>query len=136
MIRLSYNKGEENIYLNNWIGSTRIKVKKLFIKLRDLLIQLKVYMSRTSSYISLVNTGMILFLFLSNLEKYNVDIEIKDMIIPIFIIGLMGMFLFGYLEDKLGFYQQEQKTTQSRSPYLKEIIDRLDKVEKKLDKKK
>lgn len=93
-------------------------------------------MSRTSSYISLVNTGMILFLFLSNLEKYNVDIEIKDMIIPIFIIGLMGMFLFGYLEDKLGFYQQEQKTTQSRSPYLKEIIDRLDKVEKKLDKKK
>ena len=93
-------------------------------------------MGRTSSYISLINTGMILFLFLSNLERYNVDVDIKDWLLPIFLFGLMGMFLFGYLEDKLGFYRQEQKTTQSRSPYLLEIVERLDKIEKKLDKKK
>ena len=111
-------------------------MNKLFVKVRNFLIQLKVYMGRTSSYISLINTGMILFLFLSNLERYNVDVDIKDWLLPIFLFGLMGMFLFGYLEDKLGFYRQEQKTTQSRSPYLLEIVERLDKIEKKLDKKK
>ena len=103
-----------------------------FVKLRNFFIRLKVYMSRTSSYLSLINTAMILFLFLSNLEKYNYDIEIKDMIVPLFILGLFMMLLFGYLEDKLGFYRQEQRTTQSRSPYMREMLDRLENIEKKL----
>ena len=109
-------------------------MNKLFIKIRDSLIKLKVYMARTSSYISLVNTAMILFLFLSNLERYNIDIEIQDMILPIFVVGLFGMLLFGFLEDKLGFYSQEQKTTQSRSPVLNDIVKRLDRIEKKAKK--
>ena len=110
-------------------------MKTYFVKLRAFFIRLKVYMSRTSSYLSLVNTAMILFIFLSNLERYNIDIEIKDMIIPLFILGLFMMLLFGYLEDKLGFYRQEQRTTQSRSPYMREILDRLNSIEKKLKNK-
>ena len=111
-------------------------MKKHLAGLRDFFIRLKIYMARTSSYISLVNTAMILFLFLSNLEKYDVDIYIKDWIVPIFGFGLIGMFFFGYLEDKLGFYKQEQRTTQSRSPYLTDIVNRLERIESKLDKKK
>lgn len=110
-------------------------MKKIFIKLRDFLIQIKVYMGRTSSYISMVNTAMILFLFLSNLEKYNIDIDIRNWIIPIFIVGVSGMLLFGYLEYKF-FYGQEQKTTQSKSPYFKEMLNRLDRIEKKVEKQK
>jgi len=53
-------------------------MKTHFPTLRGLLIRLKLYMSRTGSYISLVNTAMILFIFLSDLEKYNIDIEIRD----------------------------------------------------------
>lgn len=109
-------------------------MKSNFVKVRNFLIRLKVYMSRTSSYLSLINTAMILFLFLSNLEKYNYDVEIKDLLIPLFIFGLFMMLLFGYLEDRFGFYSQEQRTTQSRSPYMREIIDRLEKIEKKLKK--
>ena len=77
---------------------------------------------------------MILFLFLSNLEKYGIDIQIQQWIIPLFIIGIIGMFLFGYIEDKLGFFSQEQKATQSRSPYFKQIIEKLDKLEEKVSK--
>ncbi len=77
---------------------------------------------------------MILFLFLSNLEKYNIDIRIQQWIIPLFIIGMIGMFLFGYIEDKLGFFSQEQKTTQSRSPYFKQILKKLDNLEEKVNK--
>ena len=110
-------------------------MKKVFTKFRNLLIRFKVYMARTSSYLSLINTGMILFIFLSNLERYNIDVDIKDWLLPIFIIGLVGMLAFGYLEDKLGFYREEQKTTQSRNPYFKEIIERLDKIKEQLNKK-
>ena len=88
-------------------------------------------MTRTSSYISLINTAMILFLFLSNLEKYDIDINIQRWIVPLFILGISSMLLFGFFEDKLGFYKQEQRERQSRSPYFKEILDRLDKLEKK-----
>jgi hypothetical protein len=52
-------------------------VKKLFFKLRDVFIRIKVYFTRTSSYVGMLNTTMILFLLLSNLEKYGVDIELQ-----------------------------------------------------------
>ena len=91
-------------------------------------------MRRTSSYIGLVNTVMILFLFLSNLEKYGIDIQIQQWIIPLFIIGIISMFLFGYVEDKLGFYSQEQRATQSRSPYFTQILKKLDRIEEKISK--
>lgn len=93
-------------------------------------------MSRTGSYISLVNTAMILFLFLSNLEKYNIDIRIEDWILPLFFFGLAGMLFFGFVEDKLGFYSQEKKATESRSPYMNEILSRLKRIEEKIENKK
>ena len=78
---------------------------KQLVALRNFFIQLKVYLNRTRGYIGIINTAMILFLFLSSLENYNIDIWIKDWIIPIFVLGILGMFLFGYIEDRLGFYK-------------------------------
>ena len=109
-------------------------LKNTLIKLRDVFIRIKVYFSRTAGYISMINTAMILFLFLSNLEKYNIDISIQKWIIPMFVIGVLGMILFGYLEDKFGFFRQEQRRSQSRSPYLNDIVERLERIEKKLNK--
>jgi len=109
-------------------------MKKKLIKIRELFIRVKVYFKRASSYISMVNTSMILFLFLSNLENYNIDIDIKEWIIPIGFAGVLLMILFGYLEDKLGFYSQEQKTIHSRSPVLSKLDKRLEQIEKKIDK--
>ncbi len=109
-------------------------MKKYLIKLRNLVIKLKVYMARTSSYISLINTAMILFIFLSNLEKYNIDIDIRNWILPIFVVGISMMLLFGYLEYRF-VYHQEQKTTQKKNPYMKDIIRRLDRIEQKLKNK-
>ncbi len=107
---------------------------KLVIRLRNFLINAKVYMARTSSYLSLINTAMIFFLFLSNLEKYNIDIDIRMWLIPLFVLGLLGMLLFGYLEYRF-LFRQEQKTTQSKNPYLNDIVERLDRIEKKLENK-
>jgi hypothetical protein len=119
---------------NNHNKKTGAKIMKLFLMLRNIFIRIKVYMKRTTSYLSMINTAMILFLFLSNLEKYGIDIDIGQLIIPLFILGVALTILFGYIEDRLGFYKEEQRTTQSRSPYFNEIVERLDKIEKNLDK--
>lgn len=111
-------------------------MKTFFAKLRESFIRTKVYISRTGNYISLINTVLILFLFLSGLEKYGIDIRIENLIIPFFIIGVFLMILFGFIEEKLGFYGEEQKVSYSRNPYMQNIVERLERIEKKLDKKK
>jgi hypothetical protein len=111
-------------------------MKKFFARLREALIKLKIYIARTGNYIGLVNTVLILFLFLSGLEKYGIDIEIEDLILPFFVLGVLLMVLFGFLEEKLGFYGEEQKVAYSRNPYMQDIVERLDRIERKLAKKK
>ena len=51
-------------------------------------------------------------------------------------VGLMG-FLFlasGYLYEKLGFYRVEINRYNSINPFQKEVLARLDNIEKRLDK--
>jgi hypothetical protein len=93
-----------------------------------------VYFSRTASYVGMVNTAMILFLLLSNLEKYNIDIDIQRWMIPIMILWVGFMILFGVIEEKLGFYGQEKSTLESKSPSWTKLFNKLDKIEKRIDK--
>lgn len=92
----------------------------------------KMYMSRTAGYLALVNAGMILFLVLTRLEDYGMDIEIESYFLPILLGGFIVLAIFGWLEDSLGFHQLEREHIEKRNPYMKKIIDRLDRIEKKL----
>lgn len=109
-------------------------MKKLFFNLRNAFIRIKIYFSRTTGYVSMFNTTMILFLFLSNLEKYGMDIELKQWMLPLMIFWICFMIFFGYVEDKLGFYRQEKGATESRSPNWQRLFNRLEKIEKRLEK--
>ena len=51
-----------------------VLVIQMMTKLRSKLIHAKVYLNRALGYASIVNMGLILFLTLSNLEKYGMDI--------------------------------------------------------------
>ena len=110
-------------------------MKKHLIKFRKIFTEVKVKINRSMSYVSLINSGMILFLLLSRLENYGIDIELKQWFFPILIIGITGLIVVGILDDKLGFFHEEQKNVQKRNPYMKEIIERLDRIEKRLNKK-
>ena len=58
--------------------------------LRRGFIWLKVYAGRSQGYISFLNVGMILFLFLSKLkETGNIIWEIDKYVFPIYFIGFM-----------------------------------------------
>ena len=77
---------------------------------------------------------MILFLVLAKLQDYGIKIYITAWFTPIYIGIVVLMVFFGYLEDKAGFYREEVKETAKRNPYFKEIVERLDKIEKQLKK--
>lgn len=105
-----------------------------FEKIRSKIVHAKIFSQRSISYISIVNSAMILFLLLSNLEKYGIDIDIARWFFPILIVGLFLIIFVGYLEDKLGFFKTEVQASQMRNPQLMEVLERLDRIEKKINK--
>lgn len=102
--------------------------------LRSKLVHAKVYLARALGYASLVNMALILFLAMSNLEKYGIDIRLETWLIPLFIGLFLILVILGYLEDKLGFFSEEQKVHAIRNPQLTLILERLEHIEKKLEK--
>lgn len=105
---------------------------RLFFKIREFLVYGKLWMQRTMSWIAVINSGMILFLVLSKLQEYGIKIYITAWFIPIYLAVIFLMMLFGYLEDRAGFHREESRAIGKRNPYFEEIIERLDKIEKKL----
>jgi len=95
----------------------------------------KMFMSRTASYLALINAGMILFLVLSRLEDYGIEIEIEKYFFLILFGGLVILGIFGWLEDHLGFHKLEREHIEQRNPYMEKILKRLEKIEDKLNKK-
>lgn len=104
----------------------------IFFELRKFAVYSKIWIQRTMSWISIINSAMILFLVLAKLQDYGIKIHITAWFIPIYIGVILLMILFGYLEDKAGFYREESRASAKRNPYFNEIIERLERIEKKL----
>ena len=103
----------------------------LFLKVRNFMVYAKVWMQRTMSWIAVANSGMILFLVLSQLQKqYGFEIYITAWFIPIYIAVILLMILLGYIEDRAGLYREESRAASARNPYFKEILERLNTIEK------
>jgi L-asparagine transporter-like permease len=111
------------------------KALKGFFKFRKILVYSKVWAQRTMSWIAVLNSAMILFLVLAKLQEYGLNISITHWFIPIFILLVVLMIFFGYIEDKAGFHREEIHEISKRNPIYHDILDRLERIEKKLDKK-
>ena len=107
---------------------------KLFLEFRKFLVYSKLWVQRTMSWVAIANSGMILFLVLSKLQDYGMQIYITAWFIPIYLGVILIMIFLGYLEDKVGMYREESRASASRNPYFKEIIERLEKIEKDIKK--
>ena len=105
---------------------------KLFDKLVNKFVHSKIYYQRALGYISIINSSMILFLFLSNLEKYGIDIEIKNWFIPLLILGVLGLIFIGYIEDRLGIFEAENSVRTKKVPQTQIMIDKLETIEKEI----
>jgi hypothetical protein len=104
-----------------------------FEKIRSKLIHSKIFAQRTLGYVAILNTVILLYLFLSDIKKYGIYIDIQKWFIPILLAGAVLLVLVGYFEDKMGFFEEENKAVTRRTPQMNEIITRLDKIEKRLE---
>ncbi len=112
-------------------------MKKLLNRLRELLINLKIYMNRSNNWLTLINSGMILFLFLSRLKETGpIDFEIDKYFLPILLGGFLLLILIGWLEINIfKGLQVENKKRFSLSPPNTEMLNRIRKIEKLLERK-
>jgi uncharacterized membrane protein YczE len=66
-----------------------------------MLIAWKFYIIRSSSYITLLNLGMIMFLSISKLKDYGyISFDVGGYVIPIFFGTIILLILFGYIDVK------------------------------------
>ena len=90
-------------------------------------------MGRAISYVSLVNTGMILVLFLSKVQESGyVGFDIEKWAILLYIIGIVGSVFIGWIDVKMGLYKYENSVNWQQIPEIVEILERLKKIEDKL----
>ena len=101
-------------------------IKKLF----KLLVRTKVYVSRSMGYINMLNSAMILFLLLSGLEKYGIDLNIEKYYFLIMGLSIFCLVLWGIIEDRLGLWEYEQSVSQDRSPFNYKMKEQLSYIQK------
>jgi hypothetical protein len=111
------------------------KALKGFFGLRKVLVYSKVWAQRTMSWIAVLNSAMILFLVLARLQEFGINISITHWFIPLFVLLVFLMVFFGYIEDRAGFHREEIHQIAKRNPLFHEILERLDRIEKKLEKR-
>lgn len=93
---------------------------------------MKFYAQRSTSYMSIVNACMVLFLTLSKLNEYGLNMPVTKYYIPLAVIGFLLLVILGYLETKHQFYAKEVMIISSKNPYNKFVIDKLNSIDDRL----
>ncbi len=96
---------------------------------KKLIMTVKFYIQRSSSYLSIVNACMILVVMIKSLnlpiQKY----------LPILIgLGAIGLIIWGWLDNKLGLYHEEVLAINRRNPVQIKMFKRFDDLEERLKK--
>ncbi|MBI2040749.1 MAG: hypothetical protein HYT16_01480 [DPANN group archaeon] len=100
--------------------------------IKRILMGVKTRIQRATTWLSLFNSAMIFFLFLSRLNDAGYNIRVGQWFLPLLVIGALGLALIGWIEDRMGFWRLELKMIGERSPYFKDIMHKLSRIEKKL----
>lgn len=104
-------------------------MKEAIKKILEFTVRIKLYMTRSMSYMSMINSAMILVVLLSTLNtQYDTGISIRKWVIPLIIIGTIGLIGWGYFEHKIGLWQYEKSISFEQISSLKRLEDKLDKV--------
>jgi len=95
--------------------------------LRHKSMMLKTYVHRTTTYISLINSGMLLFLFLSKLKEAGlINADLDKLFFPLFIGGFFCLLLLGWFEiNKLQGKQKESEIGFDLTPQWVDIHKKI-----------
>lgn len=105
-------------------------------RLRKLVIDVKIWIGRSQSWIALINAGAILFLFLGRLKDSGViTLDLDRLVILVYGGIMLLMVIWGILDEKLGFYKVEAERSwgSNRNPHIDRIHESLARIEQRLD---
>lgn len=111
-------------------------LKKIWYGFRTLLVDARIYLSRSQGWMSAMNSGMIVFLFLGRLKDAEVvNFELDKFFIIVYGGILVIMILWGWIDEKLGIYAEdaERQLTPDRNPVMAEIREGIKRIEEKVD---
>ena len=105
----------------------------ILAKLRGIFVTAKVYGSRITTYITLLNLYILVYLTLSDVKKYGVYIKLEVWLIPILCFLTLLVLGLGWLDDKIGVFKEELRFTTNRNPQVMETLNELKKINERLD---
>ena len=83
---------------------------------------------RSNGYISLINSGMLLFLLLSRFQDQGLSINLKRWFIPLTIVSFALLIGLGYIDRKAGFFQEEQAQRTLFNPIFNEMYQDIKQI--------
>jgi len=113
-----------------WILGMIKQIGKAF---REFFVNIKVYVNRTAGYLSIINSGMIIFLVLAKLKEAGIaDFELSQYYPAIFISTMLLVTLIGFLEVKLmGGWKRESSIAFNVCPEFVEMKRKIDELYEK-----
>lgn len=109
-----------------------MKDARTWARLRSKLIWTKWLINRTLSWAALLNAAMLIFLVLSTLEKYGVNIRIQSALPLVMLASFIAVFILGWFEWKLGLAATEADHAARQNPWANELVGRLQRIEQQL----
>ena len=102
-------------------------MKNILKRIRRRLMKYKNYIARTTTYISIINYGMILFLFLSKLKELEIiNVELDKYFLLLFVGGLLLLLCIGWFDiNILRGMQEERSIIFELTPPWKEMKDKV-----------
>jgi len=104
----------------------------IFHFFRDLLLRFKFSVARINGYMGIFNSLMLLFIAMSNLEKYGIDINIKQNFIYFVPLIIVFIYIVGYIDYSF-FYEADLDYANSKNPYLEKILKDLKEIKGELN---
>ena len=92
------------------------------------LIKYKIYYDRARMYVNMLQSLMIVTMFL---EITGLHIR-PAWYIPLFIIFILAAMFVGYLDTKLGFRSEEMRNNTNHNPIQKEMLDSIRQIKEEL----
>lgn len=111
-------------------------IKGLLVILRKTLLRIKIYFTRTANYVSLINTGMIAFLFADKLNELGVlNVDLDTYFVLIFFCWCLLLIFIGWVEVTfIKGLQDEASQGFYLNPPLKDMKEKVDYIFDKMEK--
>lgn len=88
---------------------------------------LKVYLTRSNSYLTIINSGMILILLAR--ERWQISMSIA---IILFIASIIGAIIVGVIDHRLGIHGGELRIASVRNPVIIKLLEDVEWIKNQL----